>query len=221
MSPVPPEDATLLANWCRGEASAAQTLYERHGTALLRFAAAMTPSRQAAEDVVHDTFIELLRRPEKFDAGRGPLAAYLYGIARHRLARVARLSLRETTLADEDEGGDGEAQSAPHATAEPFAGADELADRAQTIERVRAAVHDLPLVHREVIALCDLEELPYASVAAILDCPIGTVRSRLHRARALLSVRLAALGTFGDARANDTQTDTTGSMMLSCRGTLR
>jgi hypothetical protein len=60
----------------------------------------------------------------------------------------------------------------------------------QNIERVRSAVFDLPRVHREVIALCDLEELPYATVATILGCPIGTVRSRLSRARALLATRL-------------------------------
>jgi RNA polymerase sigma-70 factor (ECF subfamily) len=52
---------------------------------------------------------------------------------------------------------------------------------------------ELPLPHREVIALCDLEELPYTTVASILDCPIGTVRSRLHRARALLTLRLVSL----------------------------
>jgi RNA polymerase sigma factor (sigma-70 family) len=223
MSSASPDDATLLALWCRGEATAAQALYERHGAALLRFAAAMLPSRQAAEDVVHDTFVELLRRPDRFDAGRGPLAAYLYGIARHRLSRVARLSLREAELRSEQTAEEGAHEAESPASGSPasepaFAGADELLDRAQTIERVRAAVHDLPLVHREVVALCDLEELPYATVATILDCPIGTVRSRLHRARALLSVRLAA---FGDAAGNHETPSTTGSMMLSCRGTLR
>jgi len=55
------------------------------------------------------------------------------------------------------------------------------------------AMLELPLQHREIIALCDLEELPYTTVAGILDCPVGTVRSRLHRARALLTIRLASL----------------------------
>src|SRR6185503_19880474 len=75
----------------------------------------------------------------------------------------------------------------------PWASADdtgEALDRARNIELVRAAVFDLPRVHREVIALCDLEELPYATVATILGCPIGTVRSRLSRARALRATRL-------------------------------
>lgn len=222
MTSAASDDAALLASWCQGEAGAAQALYERHGAALLRFAAAMLASRQAAEDVVHDTFVELLRRPDRFDAGRGPLAAYLYGIARHRLARAARLSSREMSLADEQsEGDENPSNEASALMDESLADADELASQAQTVERVRAAVHDLPLVHREVVALCDLEELPYATVAVILDCPIGTVRSRLHRARALLSIRLASLGTLDESRGNDTQTDTTGSMMLSCRGTLR
>jgi RNA polymerase sigma factor (sigma-70 family) len=212
MTSAASDDAALLASWCQGEAGAAQALYERHGAALLRF----------AEDVVHDTFVELLRRPDRFDPSRGPLAAYLYGIARHRLARVARLSSRETPLIGEQGDGDESlADEGPALTDESQADAEEIASQAQTVERVRAAVHDLPLVHREVVALCDLEELPYATVAAILDCPIGTVRSRLHRARALLCTRLASFGTLDESRGNDTQTDTTGSMMLSCRGTLR
>jgi RNA polymerase sigma factor (sigma-70 family) len=222
MTSAPPDDPALLAAWCRGDAEAAQTLYERHGAALLRFAAAMLASRQAAEDVVHDTFVELLRRPERFDAGRGPLAAYLYGIARHRLARVARLSLRETPLAPEPGEGDEDDSPSQRGASDEPAAAEDLTERAQTIERVRAAVHDLPPAHREIVALCDLEELPYATVAAILDCPIGTVRSRLHRARALLSTRLQAeWGTPEEPSGNDSQKDATGSMMLSCRGTLR
>jgi RNA polymerase sigma-70 factor (ECF subfamily) len=70
--------------------------------------------------------------------------------------------------------------------------ADEIA-RTELTAAFRRAMLELPLQHREVIALCDLEELPYATVAGILDCPVGTVRSRLHRARALLTIRLASL----------------------------
>ena len=69
---------------------------------------------------------------------------------------------------------------------------DEIA-RSEITAAFRRAMLELPLPHREVIALCDLEELPYATVATILDCPVGTVRSRLHRARALLTMRLASL----------------------------
>jgi RNA polymerase sigma-70 factor (ECF subfamily) len=64
--------------------------------------------------------------------------------------------------------------------------------RAERIENLRRAVHALPVVYREAVVLCDLEEMSYGDAAAALGCPVGTVRSRLHRARAILAVRLAA-----------------------------
>jgi RNA polymerase sigma-70 factor (ECF subfamily) len=58
---------------------------------------------------------------------------------------------------------------------------------------VRAAVGSLPPAYREVVVLCELQDFDYAAAAAIIGCPIGTVRSRLHRARAVLMIKLAAL----------------------------
>jgi len=210
-------DTDLLAAVRAGDTAAYGALYKRHRAAARRFASGLTRDPADVDDLVAETFAKVFAT---LRAGRGPLVAYLYGIARHRLSRVARLTLREAPLEREhsEDDTDDDLQHAP--VREATSGADELANRAQLIERVRAAVHDLPVVHREVVALCDLEELPYATVAAILDCPIGTVRSRLHRARALLSTRLASLGTMEQSQGNDIQKDTTGPMMLSCRGTL-
>ena len=84
---------------------------------------------------------------------------------------------------------DGAATSPPAHTQSPL---DDIA-RSELTAAFRRAMLELPLQHREIIALCDLEELPYATVANILHCPVGTVRSRLHRARALLTIRLASL----------------------------
>jgi RNA polymerase sigma-70 factor, ECF subfamily len=207
MTVLTADDAQLVARLRHGDAAAASELYERHGSALLRFGIAMCNSRQTAEDVVHDTFVELLKHPSRFDPARGPVVAFLFGIARHRMARIARLMFRDAEGNPEpsdatDEDGRRDATSAvvdvdrlPVAStalsaASTTEDAAEALDRLQNIERVRAAVFDLPRVHREVIALCDLEELPYATVATILGCPIGTVRSRLSRARALLATRL-------------------------------
>jgi len=58
--------------------------------------------------------------------------------------------------------------------------------------RLHAAIAALPLEYREALVLCELAELPYAEAAAVIDCPVGTVRSRLHRARGLLSSSLRA-----------------------------
>jgi RNA polymerase sigma-70 factor (ECF subfamily) len=81
----------------------------------------------------------------------------------------------------------GDAVAADQATA-----LDDLT-RAETIEAVRAAVHSLPPAYREAIVLCEFQELDYATAAGVMACPIGTVRSRLHRARTLLTMKLAAI----------------------------
>jgi RNA polymerase sigma-70 factor, ECF subfamily len=178
------DDADYMARLAAGEGDALRPLYERHGRALLRFSAAMCRSRQAAEDLVHDTFVELMREPTHFDPAQGTVFAYLCGVLRHRISHHYRQQRRWVAL-DED----GEAPAQVHDAPGP---ADEIA-RSELTAAFRQAMLELPLPHREVIALCDLEELPYATVASILDCPVGTVRSRLHRARALLTIRLVSL----------------------------
>ena len=90
---------------------------------------------------------------------------------------------------------------------------EDQAERSQDIERLRAAISALPLLYREVIAWCDLEEVPYATVADILDCPIGTVRSRLHRARGLLAV---AFRTPRQREEADPDAATQGAAVPNC-----
>jgi RNA polymerase sigma-70 factor (ECF subfamily) len=63
--------------------------------------------------------------------------------------------------------------------------------RQDDVERLRRAILGLPSRYREVVVLCDLEDIPYAAAAESLRCPVGTVRSRLHRARRLLAAALA------------------------------
>ena len=65
--------------------------------------------------------------------------------------------------------------------------------RTEAIERVRAAVQALPPVFREVVVLCELNELDYSAASSVIGCPIGTVRSRLHRGRALLTLMLTSM----------------------------
>jgi len=188
MSDLTTDDASLIEALAGGSSGAARELYRRHAQAILRFAFAMTDGRAAAEDIVHDTFVELLQRPGNYDPERGSLRAFLYGIARHRIAK----SLRGAVIAPPDPGGNEDVRGAdaagePAELAAPTGTPEDQAERSQDIERLRAAIRTLPLVYREVIAWCDLGEVPYAAVADMLDCPIGTVRSRLHRARALLA----------------------------------
>jgi RNA polymerase sigma-70 factor, ECF subfamily len=228
MTALTAEDADLVARLRRGDAAAARELYQRHGAALLRFGLAMSNCRQTAEDIVHDTFVEILRHPVRFDPSRGSVIAYLFGIARHRMSRVARITQRDagTPLSGDDDGYDLESSRLNTAALESLQDVGDELDRVRDIERVRTAVFDLPRVHREVIALCDLEELSYATAASILGCPIGTVRSRLSRARALLATRLEPLEPPDEEeeRSAPTSSEELGvdeaALSLSCRGSL-
>lgn len=181
MTDESPDDDALVAALRLGDAAAARVVYERHGASVLRFARAMTRTRSLAEDIVHDTFVQFLARPDRYDSERGPLVAWLLGIARIRVRR----ELKDRVV----NGADGAAGEPEAVTS-----LEDAAAEAEVIERVRVAILALPLRHREVITLCDLQELPYTIVAEVLDCPVGTVRSRLHRARALLAIRLTASG---------------------------
>lgn len=178
-------DSECMARVAAGDAHALRDLYQRHGRALLRFSSAMCRSRQAAEDMVHDTFVALMREPLSFDPAQGTVFGYLCGVLRHRVSRHFRQQKRWVAL-------DLDSDSSPAHSGDARSPADEVA-RSEITLAFRRAMLELPLKHREVIALCDLEELPYTAVAGILDCPVGTVRSRLHRARALLTLRLASL----------------------------
>jgi RNA polymerase sigma-70 factor (ECF subfamily) len=222
MTALTAEDAELVTRLRRGDGAAARELYQRHGAALLRFGLAMSNSRQTAEDIVHDTFVEILKHPIRFDPSRGSVLAYLFGIARHRMSRIARVSMRDSGKPLELSEGDA-------LDLENFTDAGDELDRVRDIKRVRAAVFDLPRAHREVVALCDLEELPYATAADILGCPIGTVRSRLSRARALLATRLAPAEEITSedeeeepavSRPSAEMSVDDAALSLSCRGSL-
>ena len=134
-----------------------------------------------ADDIVQETFLSMLKA-DGFNASKGTVAAYLFGIARHHV--IKRLEKESTTLVASSEIGHLDI-AARHDT--PF----EAMARDQMVAAVRAAVQSLPPLYREVVVLCDLEEMDYSMVADVIQCPIGTVRSRLHRARALLSAALA------------------------------
>src|SRR5262249_17351134 len=73
--------------------------------------------------------------------------------------------------------------------------------RSERTAALHTALRDLPEVYRDAVILCDLEERSYEDVARIMSCPVGTVRSRLHRARALLAARLKPLPAFSGGAA--------------------
>ena len=179
-------DAELLRLMLAGDEEAFTALYRRRQGGVYRFALQMSGSETLAEDVVQEVFMVLMRDGRNFDPTRGSLAAYLYGIARNHVLRAFE---RERSLvpldADSDDSGD--------ATHENLvAHFDPLGDlaRGEMVEKLRQAVLALPSHYREALVLCELHELSYADAATTLGCAVGTVRSRLHRARAMLAEKM-------------------------------
>jgi RNA polymerase sigma-70 factor (ECF subfamily) len=156
----------------------------------------MTGQPWAAEEIVQDVFMTLVREPRKFDASRGPLGAFLYGIARNRVLKHLERQPREFSL--EQRNGEGETGPMEVADGRTPAHWAELRERRDC---VRSAVLSLPPEFRETVVLCELEEMSYEEAARVLECPVGTVRSRLHRGRALLVAKLEMLRE-GPKRAN-------------------
>jgi RNA polymerase sigma-70 factor, ECF subfamily len=178
-----PGDSELLRSMLAGDEEALALLYRRRQGSVYRFALQMSGSKSIAEDVTQEVFLFLMREGHVFDPARGSLSAFLLGVARNHVLRRMRVEHLLTPIGDDDEDA---GLPAYEADARPL---DELA-RAEMIELVRKAVLSLPAKYREVVVLCELQDVSYGEAAEILNCAIGTVRSRLHRARALLLAKL-------------------------------
>jgi RNA polymerase sigma-70 factor, ECF subfamily len=175
----------LLRLISRGDEGAFLTFYRRYQGPVYRFALQMSGQVEIAEEVTQDVFMVVMGSASKYDSKRGSIAAYLYGIARNFVLRRLEQERPYLTTLDDPEGEYSDVAAD---------GEDTLAEltRNERIESLRKAVLALPPAYREVVVLCDLHELDYAEAAAALDCAIGTVRSRLHRARALLTEKMRA-----------------------------
>jgi RNA polymerase sigma-70 factor, ECF subfamily len=181
-------DDVLLRRASRGDEEAFTQVYRRHQAAIYRFALRMTGSAWAAEEIVQDVFMTLVRDPQKYDARLGTVSGFLYGVARNRVFKHRERLPREVALEERNEDGSGKGvllqdPSTPASWAE----------KRERTAQVRSAVLELPEEFREAVVLCELQELSYEEAAVAAGCPIGTIRSRLHRGRALLLAKLEML----------------------------
>ena len=185
-------DFELLRAMLAGDEEALSVLYRRRHGSIYRFALQMSGSTTIAEDVTQEVFLFLMRDGHLFDPAKGSVSAFLLGVARNYVLRRLRVEQNLAPLGDEFED-----DAVPHPSTE-IGPLDDLT-RAETIESVRRAILSLPSKYREVVVLCELQDISYGETAEILGCAIGTVRSRLHRARALLLAKLRPAAEAEDA----------------------
>ena len=181
------DDGQLLRLMVAGEEHGFVVLYRKYQGPVYRFALQVCGRRHIAEEVTQETFLALIQAPHNYHCDRGPLLLYLFGIARRLVWKSARRDRRYEAL-DNDRG---LPVSSPD-FADDFARRDEA-------KRLRDAILSLPRKYREVIVLCSLQELSYDQAAVVVGSAIGTVRSRMHRARQLLLQKLRPARSVGGA----------------------
>jgi RNA polymerase sigma-70 factor, ECF subfamily len=166
-----------------------RTTFEEHQDAVYRFAWRMTNSPAVAEDIAQDVFVALLRRPDSFDPKRGQLRSFLLGITRNLVLKRWRDEHQWEALEDE--------QLITH----PID-----VYRGETAQLVAKAVQLLPPLQREVLILAQYEELSLEEIARAVEAEVGTVKSRLHRARENLRRMLAPLKFKNAMRSSNATT---------------
>lgn len=178
----PSEDLALLNEMRRGNAAAFEALYRRHQAPLYRFALLRCGSADTAADIVQEIFLALLANTLKFDPTRGVLQGFLFGVARNLVLKREEAQYRFVSTSRDDEDGD----NADDLVMDPAPQPQQRLLNQQRAETVRQALAQLAPHYRDVVILYEMHDLSYVEIAQICNIDIGTVRSRLSRARAKL-----------------------------------
>jgi RNA polymerase sigma-70 factor, ECF subfamily len=181
------DDQELLRRMAQGDEAAFGALYSRYRKRIFHFAWHMSGNDAMAEEITQEVFMHLIQNPRRYDPARGPLPAYMYGVARNLVRNALRQNPLELSITEEM------LEVHEDDFTDRF---DILASLTRTalLERLRKYILALPEQYREVLVLCDLEQMGHLEAAELLECSIGTVASRLHRARTLLRIRLREIG---------------------------
>lgn len=162
-----------------------QNLVQAHGTRLYRFIIKNIGNSSDAQDLAQQAFLEAVRSYSSFK-GQSELSTWLYGIAMNLVRNhLTRAPHRRYEFTDESALAD-----VACCTLAP----DEEVEQTQRMRHLQLALEDLPESMRSILLMVAVDEMSYESAAALLTVPVGTVRSRLSRARAALRVKLQARG---------------------------
>jgi RNA polymerase sigma-70 factor (ECF subfamily) len=180
-------DEVLLRRAIAGEEPAFLALYERLKGGIYRYAYYMTGSRVVAEEVVQEVFILLLKEGGSYRESQGDVGAFAFGIARNFVRRIERRERKYEPIPADD------SMAAADALISEAESVSQELMRNEVTAQVQTAVASLPDHYRQAVVLCDLCELSYEQAASRLDCAVGTIRSRLSRAHAILAEKLRPL----------------------------
>jgi RNA polymerase sigma-70 factor, ECF subfamily len=181
-TPAPVADEVLLTRVADGDVAALAALYSRHGDRLLAFLQRYAGDRMTAEEILQDTLLAVWRSADRY-ARRSSVTTWLFGVARRQAHNRLRARMPES-LPLKDLAG----------WADPAPGPAEWALASARAEAIAGAFDALAPPQREVLSLAFAARLRHQEIAEILGVPVGTVKSRLHHARAALSRALEDRG---------------------------
>jgi RNA polymerase sigma-70 factor, ECF subfamily len=176
------DDSALVAAFLDGEKRAFNELVERYQTRLLNFVYRTTGDRERAEDLVQETFIRIYRHLHRFDQSK-KFSTWAYTIASNLAKNELRNRSRNPLVLFQTIKKNWEADQRPLEWEDNTYRPDDLFRKRHLRQMVQSAVEELPEHHREVFMLREMEGKTYEEIAEITGCNLGTVKSRLNRAR--------------------------------------
>ena len=197
-----PNDSELMRRVCAGDEDAFAAIVDRYKDPLVNYLTHLVRSRERAEDVAQEAFVRLYRNAERY-RDHEKIAPCLYRIATNHTITEMRREKRWRLLLPRFEAGNTKVAPSPDAGL--------LTDEVQ--RQVSAALETLPLKFRAPLALYEIEEWSYDDIARALGCRIGTVKSRIARARELMRRQLAGwwIGGHHEQRRNWSRDETTAA----------
>lgn len=189
---VETDDTEILKRCLRGDEKAYREIVERYQRQVYSLALRMVRQSQDAEDVTQETFVRMFRALDRYDPNRS-FAAWLFTIAsRLAIDHLRRRKVRPISLVQREPGSFEEREiEIPDTGLQP----DELASHGEEEVRAQELIDSLPPHYRIVVVLRHQQDLSYEEIAEALHLPLGTVKARIHRARALLKQRLEGMGS--------------------------
>lgn len=178
-------DRASLARMAQGDGEAVASLYDRHARAVYSLALRILHDRAEAEDAVQEVFAQAWRQASRYDPSRGAVAAWLLNLTRSRAIDRLRMRQSRPQGTPDERAATSIADSSPLADAQLFS--------SEQVARVRAALEDLPAPQRIPVELAYFEGLTHSEIAARLEQPLGTVKTRIRLA--MITLRDALAGT--------------------------
>jgi RNA polymerase sigma-70 factor (ECF subfamily) len=178
-------DQAALARMAEGDGDAVAELYDRHARPIYSLALRILGDTTEAEDIVQDVFSQAWRQAARYNASRGAVGAWLLTLARSRAIDRLRARRSRPVSATDDRAVGQVVDAAPPIDSQVLS--------SEHVARVRAALDELPMLQRAAIELAYFEGLTHAEIAARLEQPLGTVKTRIRLA--MLKLRDALAGT--------------------------